>query len=129
MPASTENNDADAASPVRSATMPVPAAGAPSAPPALSSSPNTSKSRFANAGAQDSLGALGAGLGTKSMPGSRRTSAIPGSSDDSGAFGLDKLSLGDNKVEDANVSHELSFTECTLTPAVGQGKLCDERTA
>lgn len=33
------------------------------------------------------------------MPGSRRTSAIPGNvgSDDSGSFGLDKLSLGDGK--------------------------------
>ena len=111
MPASTENTDvvdSVPATPGRSATLPSPVAGQNTAQ--LSSSPNTSKSRFAStvtAGAQDSLGSLGAGLGTKSMPGSRRTSAIPGNvgSDDTGSFGLDKLSLGDNKgKEDGAVS-------------------------
>lgn len=110
MSATNENTDTDVASPVRAATLPSPAAGTTTAAAVLSSSPNTSKSRFANTGAQDSLGALGAGLGTKSMPGSRRTSAIPGvvGAEDSGSFGLDKLSLGDNKaVEDGTVSHAL----------------------
>lgn len=105
-----ENKDTDVASPVRAATLPSPAAGTTAA---LSSSPNTSKSRFAHTtgGAQDALGALPSGLGTKSMPGSRRTSAIPGgvAGEDSGSFGLDKLSLGDNKAEDATVS-----TRCAL---------------
>jgi hypothetical protein len=117
MPASNENpttttttTDVDSsvpATPGRSATLPSPVAGQNTAQ--LSSSPNTSKSRFANnvtgGGAQDSLGSLGAGLGTKSMPGSRRTSAIPGNAGSDDSFGLDKLSLGDGKgKEDGAVS-------------------------
>ncbi|GHJ83619.1 hypothetical protein NliqN6_0021 [Naganishia liquefaciens] len=124
-PASTENTDvvdSVPATPGRSATLPSPVAGQNNSTSAqLSSSPNTSKSRFASnvsGGAQDSLGSLGAGLGTKSMPGSRRTSAIPGNagSDDSGSFGLDKLSLGDNKGKEdgADKSNPLSPSSAAL---------------
>lgn len=130
MPASNENTDVDSvpATPGRSATLPSPVAGQNTAQ--LSSSPNTSKSRFANnvtGGAQDSLGSLGAGLGTKSMPGSRRTSAIPGNagSDDSGSFGLDKLSLGDNKgKEDGTVSRWRCMMRAWADLVSGQGELC-----
>ncbi|KAJ9092402.1 hypothetical protein QFC20_007389 [Naganishia adeliensis] len=116
MSATNENTDTDVASPVRAATLPCPAAGTTTAASVLSSSPNTSKSRFANTGAQDSLGALGAGLGTKSMPGSRRTSAIPGvvGAEDSGSFGLDKLSLGDNKAVEDGTSNTLSPSSAAL---------------
>ncbi|KAJ9115516.1 hypothetical protein QFC22_005275 [Naganishia vaughanmartiniae] len=95
--------------PGRSTTLPSPAGAGTTA---LSSSPNTSKSRFANntptaadpigtpaksAVSSTSAASASLGLGTKSMPGSRRTSAIPGVGQEDGAFGLDKLSLGDNK--------------------------------
>ncbi|KAJ9097848.1 hypothetical protein QFC19_006638 [Naganishia cerealis] len=92
--------------PGRSATLPSPAGAGNTV---LSSSPNTSKSRFANTPTADPIGtpaksvvsataaSATLGLGTKSMPGSRRTSAIPGAGQEDGAFGLDKLSLGDSK--------------------------------
>lgn len=102
--------------PGRSTTLPSPAGAGNTA---LSSSPNTSKSRFANTPTADPIGtpaksavsstsaaSASLGLGTKSMPGSRRTSAIPGAGQEDGAFGLDKLSLGDSKgKEDGSVSN------------------------